>query len=82
MKITDVKTETGIKLLRALKQEGWTVLDQYDPSAFDKGVDFDSYTLMMGEERLRFQWTNWLEWDIEGSASLLDEISIRHLQGE
>jgi hypothetical protein len=79
VKITGVKTDAGNELLRVLKQEGWRVLDQYSPLAFDKGIDFDSYTLGKGGEPLRFEWTNWFEWDIEGSEPVLNDIRARRL---
>ncbi|MFP1683798.1 hypothetical protein ACLD0W_14900 [Alloalcanivorax sp. C16-1] len=53
----NLHTEPGNALLEALKQQGRKQVKQYPPLAFDKGIDFDSYTLRKeGLERV-LEWT-------------------------
>ena len=58
MKIENIDTETGNKILKQLRQDGWKITDQYDRFAFDKGTDFDSYTLTKGNDELCLEWSN------------------------
>ena len=67
MKLESVKTAVGNRILEDLQNNGWTITAQYSPLAFDKGIDFDSYTLSKGKETLYLEWTNWFEWEIHGS---------------
>lgn len=69
MKIENIETEIGNEILIQLKNDGWKVSDQYNRLAFDKGIDFDSYTLRKGKEELYFEWNNWFEWEIQGSET-------------
>jgi len=73
MKVTDIKTEVGNKILEDLASQGWKTIREYSPVAFDKGVDFDSYTLRKGKSELNFKWNNWFEWEIVG---MKDELEI------
>ena len=75
--IEDIETELGNSIFHTLKSEGWKVIAQYSPLAFDKGIDYDSYTLQKGQEELYFQWTNWFEWSISGSERVMTEIATR-----
>jgi len=61
MKVTDIKTEVGNKILEDLASQGWKTIREYSPVAFDKGVDFD------------IKWNNWFEWEIVG---MKDELEI------
>ncbi len=45
IKIIELDTDYGIKIIDDLKSKGWKQTKQYSPFAFDKGIDFDSYTL-------------------------------------
>lgn len=74
MKIDNIDTATGNKILEQLRKEGWKIANQYNQLAFDKGIDFDSYTLKKGSQELYLEWSNWLEWEIHG-----DECEISHL---
>lgn len=67
MKIEYIETEKGNEILDQLRTDGWKLTDQYNRLAFDKGIDFDSYTLTKGNETLYFEWSNWFEWTIQGS---------------
>ena len=74
-KIIGLETEKGNQILDALRTQGWKRVKQYNPLAFDKGIDFDSYTFRRGDEKLYFEWTNWLEWEISGAESALVELA-------
>ena len=72
MKIENVESDLGNKILKHLvKEEGWRIQSQYDPTAFDKGVDFDSYAIKKGGKELSFEWSNWFEWEITGDTEML-----------
>ena len=75
MKLENIETELGNRILEELKNQGWKIVQQYSPMAFDKGVDFDSYKLRKAESTLNFEWTNWLEWEIIGEESELQAIA-------
>ena len=75
MKLENIETELGNRILEELKNQGWKIVQQYSPMAFDKGVDFDSYKLRKAESTLNFEWTNWLEWEIIGEESELQTIA-------
>ena len=45
MKLIDIKTEVGNKILEDLLNDGWKKIREYSPVAFDKSIDFDSYVL-------------------------------------
>lgn len=48
MKLIDIKSETGNYILHELvNSDGWRFQSQYEKSAFDKGIDFDSYRLII-----------------------------------
>lgn len=76
MKASLVKTEIGNTILHTLvKSEGWRIQAEYDANAFDKGIDFDQYTLQKKGAVLHFEWTNWLEWEITGDSKTLLELA-------
>lgn len=75
--IEDIPTELGNDILETLKRNGWKVRKQYNIFAFDKGVDFDSYTLKKGTDKLHFKWTNWFEWEIKGNPDIIKELADR-----
>lgn len=75
--IDHIETELGNTILDKLKSERWRVISQYSPLAFDKGIDYDSYTLQKGQEKLEFEWDNWFEWKISGSEMVLAELATR-----
>ncbi len=74
MKITGIETELGNKILEELFRSDWKKIKEYNILAFDKGIDFDSYTLKKRAARLQFEWTNWFEWEITGSKQVLEEL--------
>lgn len=69
--VTDIKTEVGNDVLTQLARAGWRVAYEYPLTAFDKGIDFDAYTLARGGERVEFEWTNWDEWTIRGPHAVV-----------
>lgn len=75
MIIECVDTDIGNKILKDLKKDGWRLVSQYDVSAFDKGIDFDSYTLLKSGSEIEMEWDNWMEWKITGSEAPLMEIA-------
>lgn len=78
MKLVDIKTETGNKILEDLLSEGWKKTHKYSPVAFDKGIDFDSYVLKKDNSKLKFKWTNWFEWEIFGEKNELQTIAKKY----
>lgn len=79
MKAVDVKTEIGNEILASLvKSNGWRIQSQYDESAYDKGVDFDSYIIEKNGLELCFEWTNWSEWEITGDSHSVEQLSIQY----
>ncbi|WP_196161732.1 hypothetical protein [Reinekea sp. G2M2-21] len=76
MKATRIDTELGNIILETLvKSKGWRVHSQYDQTAFDKGIDFDSYLIEKDGNKLKFEWTNWFEWEIVGDKSTMTQLS-------
>ena len=74
MKLVDIKTEVGNKILEDLMAAGWKKTHEYSPVAFDKGIDFDSYVLKKGRSKLKFKWNNWFQWEITGTEDELQTI--------
>lgn len=75
--LEDIETDVGNRILESLKAEGWRQVAQYSPMAFDKGIDYDSYTLRRGLDELRLEWDNWFEWKLSGPSELIEEITER-----
>lgn len=75
MKIVDVETELGNRIIASLKADGWRVAKEYSLLAFDKGIDFDSYVLKKRDAVLEFEWTNWFEWEITGDQESLQYLA-------
>lgn len=75
MKLENIDTELGNTILKDLRKSGWRKTKEYSWLAFDKGIDFDSYTLKKDGQKLYFEWTNWFEWEITGSESTLAAIA-------
>lgn len=73
--VTDIKTDVGNHVLTQLVRAGWTVEYEYPLiAAFDKGIDFDAYTLARDGVRVEFEWTNWDEWQIRGPRKAVQAI--------
>ena len=70
-----VDTELGEEILQFLESKGWKIKTQYSPLMFDKGIDYDSYTLKLAGDRVEFEWDNWFEWKIIGPSKILTEIA-------
>jgi hypothetical protein len=75
VKIVDLDTEKGSEIMDALKADGWKKVAEYNPLAFDKGIDFDSYTLIKSSASLVFEWTNWFEWEVTGSREAVESLA-------
>jgi len=75
--LENIDTEVGNRILDSLKADGWRQVAQYSPMAFDKGIDYDSYTLRRGLDELRLEWDNWFEWKLSGPSELVEEIAER-----
>ena len=75
MKITHIETELGDSILESLRKNGWKKHKEYSWLAFDKGIDYDSYSLKKGNLRLEFEWTNWFEWEVSGSREAIEDIA-------
>lgn len=78
VKIFDLETNLGIKIIEGLKNKGWKQTKQYSPFAFDKGIDFDSYTLIKDGLKLTFEWCNWFGWEVKGSPDTLETLAIEY----
>jgi len=74
-----IETSKGNEILDQLKAEGWKVKSQYSPLAFDKGIDYDSYKLVLGDKTVLFEWNNWFEWKLTGTEEMLADIKLRFL---
>ena len=69
-----LNTEQGNIVKDVLLRKGWIVISEYDKHAYDKGVDYDEYILFNWFKIVTLKWTNWFEWEISGSQSVLDII--------
>lgn len=70
-------TSKGNELLETLRSEGWKIKSQYSPLAFDKGIDYDRYELVLNEYELLLEWNNWFEWELTGADDLLLKLQTR-----
>jgi hypothetical protein len=77
MILENIETELGNTILAQLKSEGWKRKSQYSPFAFDKGIDYDSYTLKKDGQELFFEWDNWFEWKVSGPEDVLGVLAQR-----
>lgn len=77
MNIEFVDTNLGEKIIKDLKKSGWKIIDKY-PMVFDKGIDYDFYILKRENEIIKFEWTNWFEWEISGSDEFISELSNKY----
>lgn len=77
LSLKHVKTEPGNHLLEHMKSEGWKIKSQYSPLAFDKGIDYDCYTLVRDGQVVHLEWDNWFEWTLTGSDAVLTELMHR-----
>ncbi|TWT90531.1 hypothetical protein Mal64_09230 [Pseudobythopirellula maris] len=77
IQIENIETESGNAILKALLQDGWRVTSEYSDQMFDKGIDFDAYTLKHGSDRIDMEWDNWFEWKITASESVASDLAAR-----
>ena len=66
-----IKSDVGFAIFETLKAEGWRVTSEYSPLMFDKGIDFDAYTLKKEKQVIYFEWTNWFEWEIKAKPEII-----------
>ncbi|MGO2232688.1 hypothetical protein B6N13_08705 [Marinomonas sp. UCMA 3892] len=77
MIIENIETEKGNFFIDRLKQEGWKLKSQYSPFAFDKGIDYDCYELVLGKKTIVLEWNNWFEWTLFGSEEVVCDLQVR-----
>jgi len=77
MMLENIDTELGNRIIEQLRSEGWKLRSQYSPFAFDKGIDYDSYTLRNKKVELVFEWDNWFEWKVNGPDEILQALAKR-----
>lgn len=80
MRIEFIDTSLGEKIIQDLKNSGWKIIDKY-PMVFDKGIDNDFYILKRENIIIKFEWTNWFEWEISGSDEIISERSNKYKIG-
>lgn len=73
--LEDIETQAGYSLLKALINEGWEVTSQYSDQMFDKGIDFDAYTLQRNSDKIEMEWDNWTEWTLSGPRDVITKIA-------
>jgi hypothetical protein len=71
-KVIQIKTNLGNRMLEDCLSGGWKKTSEYSSLMFDKGIDYDAYTIEKGHKLLEFEWTNWEEWEISGSEEAID----------
>ena len=74
MRVEHITTELGNEILDSLKADGWRVASEYSPLAFDKGIDFDRYTLQKNGMVIEMEWDNWFEWKISGPVDTIESL--------
>ena len=73
-----VGTDLGRTILKDLKSDGWEITSEYSDQMFDKGIDFDAYTLEREGCRIDFEWTNWQEWTMTGPPETMAALAARY----
>lgn len=69
MVIEDIPTDTFNQIVDDLRQDGWVTVSEYD--GMDAWIDYGRIVLQKGKESLIFEWTNWFEGSVEGTAESL-----------
>ncbi|HMV09267.1 MAG TPA: hypothetical protein PKL56_16705 [Cyclobacteriaceae bacterium] len=67
-----IETSLWNQAIEKLLGTGWEMTHQYD--GMDAGIDYNSYTLEKGGEKITFEWTNWDEGEIRCTEAALREI--------
>ena len=68
----DIETKLGNGILKKCLENGWELMSEYDKNMFDKGIDYDSYTIIKNKDELIFEWSNWEEWEVSGNKKTID----------
>jgi len=63
-------------ILSAHLASGWRKTYAYD--GFDAWIDYGRVDLSQGSNRLRFEWTNWLEGEVSGPPAVVRAIAETH----
>lgn len=71
---TDISTEQWYYIIKTLRSKGWEITSEY--KLFDKGIDHDSYTLKLNNEKIKFAWDNWVEGEIKCNPELMDKLKV------
>lgn len=68
----DIRTERWSDIILYCKSQGWEIISEYE--GFDKGIDFDFYTLKKGDEEIKFGWDNFSEGEMTCKEPVMVEI--------
>ena len=79
MRLINIDTDHGNRIIEELLINGWKKEKIYNKHSFDKGIDFDSYSLIKQDQSLYFEWSNWFEWEVSGSESALMDLSNKYV---
>ena len=80
-KIEHVETETWHRVIEDLESEGFEEVYRY--GGFDAGIDYSRFDLKNGaDELVVFEWDNWAEGEIKGTAERLEAIRAKYRLAE
>jgi hypothetical protein len=75
-RLEGIPTEKFNDILKAHLSSGWQKTYVYE--GFDAWIDYGRVDLRRGRERLRFEWTNWLEGEISGPPTIVRSVADAH----
>jgi hypothetical protein len=73
--IQDIPTDEFNELILSLQSEGWEKVFEY--AGFDAWIDYGSVRLKKNGVKLKFEWDNWDEGSIEGTAAAITALANR-----
>ena len=71
-----IPTDKFNDILSAHISSGWEKTYIYE--GFDAWIDYGRVDLRRGTQRLRFEWTNWLEGEVSGPPAVVRAIAETH----
>ncbi len=71
--IQDIPTEQFNNIIRQYQQFGWN--KTYEYGGFDAWIDYGRVDLRKGFSKLRFEWDNWCEGEVQGPRRLIAAIA-------
>lgn len=74
IKIENIPTEIFNEILDQFQNDGWKKIYEYD--LFDAWIDYGKVILEKDGQEIVFEWDNWFEGIIEGSADVVEKIII------